>query len=284
MRRIIDSHVHIDKFDFTKPIDPTKLPEMEVVPDELVGHLNSSGVEKAVILQHPESAINDTVAQTVASDPDRFRGAMIIPLDERDSLSEMERWRARGLTVIKTDMFGVGRLYPGTQLDSPLFESIYAKAEELGIVMAIDPFWIGEPTYQPEAIGRMVAKYPGVKFVICHLGVCQAQALADPAKREQWQRMTALAAADNVWFDIAAMPDMFDPVEPYPYQGALALIREFTSTYGSHKILFGSDILGELRLGAYQDFIDMYEDSDLFSDKEKDQLFFENADAVYFGA
>lgn len=283
MRRVIDAHVHVDKFVFEGEIDFSKPPTFVVVPHELVQHMDEESVEKAVIMQHPESAINDVVIDTIRANPGRFRGAMIIPMEGDDCIPQLEENHRRGLTVIKLDMYGALRLYPGIQLDSEVMQQVYTRAEELGIVVAIDPWKINETGYQAEALERMIQKHPGLKFVICHLGYCQAELLKDPVYHARWQEMASLARYGNVCFDVSAMPDMFDAVEKHPYAAAASLVKEFITNYGAEKALWGSDILGELGMGTYRELIDIFEASGLFSEDEKDLLFFGNAHRVYFG-
>lgn len=280
---IIDAHVHIDRFLFDQHVDLSGPPPSEVVPQAVIDLMDAEGVAKAVILQHPEGAINDAVAQTVREHPDRFRGAMIVPLDD-GTVEAIDAAYAQGLTVIKLEMWGTTRLYPGVRLDDESVRPLYRRAEELGIVLAIDPFRLGESSYQPDEIERMVQAHPQLSFVVCHLGYCEAQSLTDPANRAQWERMTALARYDNVTFDISALPDMFAAVEAYPFPTALQFVREFIDTHGAHKALWGSDILGELSRGTYRELIDMFAASDLFTDDEKTHLLFANAERVYFAS
>lgn len=284
MKNIIDAHLHIDKFaeepgpdfDFFHP------PKALIVADEVLAMMDEQGVESGVIMQHPNGPLNEEIAQIVKEHPDRFRGSMILPLDTEDALTQMEENKRKGLTVIKLEMFGSTMIYPDLKLDSVLMRKIYAKAEELKLVIAIDPFRIGMPGYQYEELGRVVGDYPDLKFVICHMGYPMAGTMEEETDREKWKKMLDLARHDNVWVDFSAMPDMFCSVEEYPYSGALPLIREFIDTYGAKKAMWGSDIPGELNRGTYGQLIDMYEADGVFTEEEKKLMFRENARNVYF--
>lgn len=286
MTKIIDAHVHIDRFkekpgpdfDFFHP------PMAEIVVDEIVRHMDEEGVEKAVILQHPNGAMNDEVSNALTQYPDRFKGAMILEFDDERCLAQMEENYKKGLTVIKLEMFGTTMYYPDIKLDSKLLQKVYAKAQKLGIVIAIDPFRIGMSGYQPEALHRMIPAYPNLKFVICHMGFPFANSHTEPGKKEVYKRMLALAEYDNVWFDATAMPDMYAGIEVYPYPSALQLIRDFIDTYGVNKVLFGSDLPEELNQEDYHHLIAMFKDSALFSEHEKACILYENANSVYFAS
>ena len=284
-RRVIDAHVHLDRFaerpgpgfDFFSP------PRVEIITDEIVALMDANGVEKAVIMQHPNGALNDEASQAIADYPGRFRGAMILRYGDESCLSEMETNVRRGLTAIKLEMFGTTMYYPDFRLDSDLLLKVYAKAQELGVVITIDPFRIGLPSYQPDALEKVIPAFPDLKFVICHLGFPLANSHTEPGNDTMWRRMLHLAHFDNVWFDVTAMPDMFAGIETYPYPSAVALVRDFITTYGADKPMFGSDLPEELNRDGYDRLIGMFAGSDAFTEDEKSKLLHDNANRVYFG-
>lgn len=283
--KIIDGHIHIDRFaeppgpdfDFFNP------PKVNIVIDEILELMDKEGVEKAVIMQHPNGPLNKEVIEVVAAYPNRLRGSMVLKYEDESCLDEMEEYYKKGLTVIKCEIFGTTMIYPEFKLDSPLKEKVYTKADELGIVMTIDPFRIGMPGYQIDELERMIPKYPNLKFVICHFGFPFGNMHKEPENVEVYGRMLDLARYDNVWFDVTAMPDMFEGIEVYPYPQAVKLVKEFISKYGAHKAIFGTDVPGELNQASYDQLIDMYYESDELTDEEKELLLYKNADKVYFG-
>lgn len=284
MKHMIDVHVHIDqiniipggKFDFLHP------PEALIVTDEVVRQMDGEDVCKAVIMQHPNQPLNEAVSQAVRAHPQRFRGAMVIDLKDEKCLQEIEENFAKGLTVIKLEMFGTALMYPGIKLDSPLLQKVYAKAQELGIVITVDPHKPGMEGYQPQELNRVVKQYPGLQFVICHLGFPTADLMQDEKHKAQWEEMASLVQYDNVCFDVSAMPAMFRMVEDYPFPSAARLLKETIATYGADKVMWGSDILGELREATYRQLMDMFTESGLLTEEEKIAFFYDNANRVYF--
>lgn len=284
MRKIIDAHLHIDRFaeepgpgfDFFHP------PKALIVADEVLAQMDEQGVESAVIMQHPNGPLNEEIAKIVRENPDRFRGSMILPLDTEDALVLMEENKKKGLTVIKLEMFGSTMIYPDLKLDSGLMQKIFAKAEELGLTVAIDPFRIGMAGYQHEEIGKAAAQFPCLKFVICHLGYPMTGTMDSEDSRNEWHSMISLAEHPNVWVDFSAMPDMLCATEEYPYSSAAGLVRDFIDRYGAEKAMWGSDIPGELNRGTYGQLIDMYDAGEKFTDHERELIFYRNAKKVYF--
>lgn len=284
MRKIIDAHLHIDRFaeepgpsfDFFHP------PKALIVADEILAKMDEQGVESGVIMQHPNGPLNEEIAKIVRENPTRFRGSMILPLDAEDALAKMEMNREKGLTVIKLEMFGTTMLYPGLKLDSDRMLRIFEKAEELGLTVAIDPFRIGMAGYQHEELRSVIGRFSGLRFVICHLGYPMSGTMDSADAENEWHKMLSLAEYKNVWIDFSAMPDMLCSVEAYPYPSATKLVRDFIDQYGAGKAMWGSDIPGELNRGTYGQLIDMYDGDEKFADEERELIFYRNAKHVYF--
>ena len=310
MRQKIDAHVHIvpahllgktdRRFDVTVEAHgikrfadgsvcqfmPDYLSESRFSANTLIKSMDNMGIEKAVILQSPCFSLNADTVQAVRGYPDRFKGSMIIePWDER-CLKDIEDWYGDGLTVMKFETSaGLGythpNMFPDLQFDSPLFEQIWAKAESLKITVTIDPGPIGSRGYQVERLDRMIQKFSGLRWVICHLGFPFPGLRDDAEKYRRWQEMTALAQHKNVWFDISAMPALFDQ-EEYPFPSATELLHAFIATYGADKPVWGSDVPGTLCYGTYAQMVSAFERCGLFTEEQKALMFYENAQKAYF--
>jgi predicted TIM-barrel fold metal-dependent hydrolase len=310
MRKIIDAHAHIVPARLLGETDEryptTVLPYGEklewdgrvsqFMPDyiensafpesALIRCMDHAGIQRAVLMQSHSLSFNDDVAKAVAAYPERLRGAMVLEPASDSCLRVMRRCRDAGLTVVKFEMsVGLGmsnpHLYPSLRFDSPLFHKIWALSEELGLTMTIDPSRIGENGYQVEAISRMAEKFPGVRVVICHLGFPDPDMADRPGRYARWLEMTDLASLRNVWFDLAALPAIFSN-EDYPYPSAMKRVREFLDRHSAARLLWGSDVPGTLVCATYRQLIDVFEKCPLFSDDEKERMFWINAETVYF--
>ncbi len=310
MPRIIDAHVHIapahllgstdarypvtvEKYGKKRESDgricqfmPVYMAQSAFPADALLSLMEQSQIEKAVILQSPCLSFNDDVAALVQTHKDRLRGAMIIEPCDESCLDEIRHFFNRGLTIIKFEMsVGLGyshpNRYPDFKFDSPLCENIWRLAEELGLTITIDTSPIGSSGYQAEAIAKMAQKFSSLRFVLCHLGFPFIGLKANPEKYTRWKEMTAIADLKNVWFDVAALPTIFKD-ECYPYPSAMELLREFIDAHGPDKPIWGSDIPGTLTDATYPQMIAAFDRCPLFSDIEKDRLFYQNAENAYF--
>ena len=97
--------------------------------------------------------------------------------------------------------------------------------------------------------------------------------------RARWREMISLGQRENVYFDLAAMPDFFDE-EGWPFPTALELFRQVKETVGIEKLVWGSDIPSTLCRATYPQMIEMFRRTGL-SDAELDRLFYTNALAAY---
>ena len=252
--------------------------------EALLQVLDQNCVEKVMLMQSLCMKRNEETAQAVLKAPDRIHGAMLIEPKDESCLEEIEYWNQRGLTALKFEMnprLGYPYIYPDLHFDSPLFHKIWDKAEEKNLTVVIDPNRVGTPGYQPEAIKNAAQSHAGVRFVICHMGFASLDYLGDPEKMAEWRKMRDLAVIDNVWLDLAAMPDLFQK-EGHPYPTALTFLKETKEICGSKKLIWGTDIPGTYKSATYKQMIRMYEESDVFSEQEKEDFFYNNANDVYF--
>lgn len=245
--------------------------------------MDNAGVERGVIMQGANDAILPDTIAAVQAHPDRLWGAM--RLDPRaNNLAERVRiYNDMGLTVIKclTQVrAGMPNVYKDNPLDSEAHMAAWKEAEERGLTVAVDAGFPGNPGYCIDALDKMAASYPGLRIVICHLGLPTPDLGSRPEEYALWRRMLSLAKHGNVWFECSALSTFFIE-EAYPFPSAQKLVRDFMDEYGPHKVLWASDMPGTLCDGTYRQLIDTYERSTLLSESEKDLLFYENAVKAY---
>jgi len=131
--------------------------------------------------------VNDKLAELVATHPDRFVGLGILPLqDEQASLAELDKCiNDRGFKGIE-----ISTNVNGQDLTRAGIEKVFAKCEEMGVLIFIHPIGtsftgrfddhyfrntIGHPLESALCAGHLVfdgylEKYPGLKICIAHGG------------------------------------------------------------------------------------------------------------------
>ena len=302
MRRYIDAHVHITPatalgtknerfgtevmpYGYLKIGEegfytmPPYIHDSQFTEDTLVKLMDVYGVEKAVILQSLMSPQNETVAKAVEKYPDRLSGAMVIePVDNWEE--QMEYWSSRGLRAIKFEMraYTNPAAWPDIGYSDPRMLKLFEKAEKLGLTVTIDPAPVDFPVYEPEKLLEAVKKFPGLHFVLCHMGYPRPIDTAELESR--WERMLSVAALPNCFLDVSAMPDFFD-AEGWPYPTALKLLEKAKKAVGTEKLIWGTDISGTLNRATYPQMMEMFYRADCLSKEELDQLFYRNAERAY---
>ena len=307
MRRIIDAHVHLKEEGLlgttNQQFQVTYLPYGQIrlfnglvvdgMPqymrnsaftyDDLIHFMDSMGVEKAMILAGAPTNIEYTV-EAVQKYPGRLYGAMTLKLDDNVE-NQIQSYFDRGLTAIKFEMsvllgYMHPSMYPDFKFNSEILKRVFRKAGELGVTIVIDPNVPGSKGYQVDELEEVTDEFPGTHVVICHIGQRAKGLEKDPEKYKLWDRMMRLARKPNVWFDVSAMPAMFAE-EEYPYKTPVAIIHRLMEEYGADKYIWGSDITSTLVHATYPQMKNMFEKSPLFTDQEKDKLFYENALKAY---
>ena len=253
-------------------------------PAEMMLHMmDTNGICYTVLMANSLTDLEENV-RAVQTYPTRFSAAMTIP-QGKDAVKTVEHYAARGLRAIKFEMSpGLGythpNMYPDFHLDCPEMDDVYALAGEKQISVTIDPSRIGGFAYQVEAIGSAAERFPKTHFVVCHLGFPSVPMPEGSADELRWREMIALGRFDNVWFDVAAMSDFYRE-EGYPFPTAMHLVRRVMDLYGAQKLLWGSDAPGTLSGVTYRQMIDMYDRCGLFTEEEKQALFYDSAAAAY---
>jgi aminocarboxymuconate-semialdehyde decarboxylase len=132
-------------------------------------------------------AVNDNIADIVARHPDRFVGMGTVPFQAPElAIQELERLtKSLGMRAIE-----ISSNVDGADFSDPRFRPIFAKCEELGIVLFMHPLGftegrrfgdhyfsnvIGIPLESTVAVhhlifGGVLDAYPGLKLVIAHGG------------------------------------------------------------------------------------------------------------------
>ena len=153
-------------------------------------------------------------------------------------------------------------------------------AEENSLTVAIDAGPIENKGYTVDVYQALIESFPRLRFVFCHLGLPFPGMHEQAEKYAQWKTMCALARFDTVWFECSALSTFYIE-EAYPFPSAQAVVREFMDQYGKEKVIWATDIPGTLNDATYRQLIDTYEKSPLFTDEEKDAMFYDNAVKAY---
>ena len=155
-----------------------------------------------------------------------------------------------------------------------VFDPIVEKMEKNGQVLVLDIGSPGMTSFQPEAVKKLAEKYPKVHMIICHL-------LAPTLKDEDALREALkILKADNIWFDLAAVPFNVKP-EKYPYPTGQKYIAMAKDMVGADKLIWGTDVPSVLVHDSYEELLTFVTEAGIFTEEELKGVVYENAIEAY---
>lgn len=260
---------------------PPELGEYGVTPEKLLKVMDENGVEKAVLLQGQFYGFQNLyTAEAVKKYPNRFTGAAAYdPFCNKADEVKNYLFRTLGFKAVKFEVSngsGLMAYHPPVNLNGEIMNKEYAYAREQGLTVVID---IGRPRnccWQADALAAAIKKYPQVTFVICHL--------LSPQRQDGALLKISLEklAMPNVYFDLASLAHNQQP-EKYPYPTAVEHLQTAKKTVGAQKLLFGTDMPSNLCRDSYAHLSDYIMNSGVFTSAELNDVFYNTANAIYFG-
>ena len=259
---------------------PPELGEYDVTPEKVIALMDQHQVEKAVLLQGNYFGFqNEYTWQAMQKYPDRFTGAATYdPFCVQQEKIRRHLFEDLGFHILKFEVSngsGLMSYHPPVPLDGEVMDEVYSYANQHHLVFVIDIGRAGNPCWQIEALRNAILHYPDMKFVVCHL---LAPLPKDEAAMTEGLKRLNLP---NVWFDLAALPANQRP-ETYPYETAQHYLKIGKQIVGADRMMFGSDLPSTLCRDTYQHLVDYAMQSSVFTDAEKEMVFYQTADAVYF--
>ena len=257
---------------------PPELGDKGFETETLVKFLKDKGVEKAVLLQGSFYGFhNEYVAEAMQNYPDMFLGAATFDPFASCADQIYERLTHElGFRVIKFETSTGGGLMSihKTYDLFEVFDPIVEKIEKNGQVLVLDIGSPGMTSFQPEAVAKLAKKYPKVHMIICHL-------LAPTLKDEEALKdALKILNAENIWFDLAAVPFNVKP-EMYPYPTGQKYIAMAKEIVGADKLIWGTDVPSVLVHDTYEDLLHFVTESGIFTEKELEGVVYGNAIEAY---
>ena len=203
--------------------------------EDLISAMDEDGVDRSVTMGFGWTDLelarecNDYIAESVLAHPDRLIGfGSVNPAWGDDGLRELERCAQMGLK-------GLGELHPDTQGfdlgDADTMRPILEVADEHGLVVTthssepVGHQYQGKGRTTPDVLLRFIENarmYPNVKIICAHWGGGLPFYALMPEVKD---------ALENVWFDTAASPFLYDA----------SIYSMVSRIVGVDRVLLGSD-------------------------------------------
>ncbi|MDE5722181.1 MAG: amidohydrolase [Clostridia bacterium] len=259
---------------------PPELGDIGVTPEALLNVMDENGVEKSVLLQGNWLGFqNGYTAAAIKKYPSRFTGAATYdPFCVKVKEIRNHLFNDLGFKAVKFELSNGSGLManrPPVFLDGTVMRECFADAGERGLTVVLDIGRPRNPCWQIDAISSAVDRFPQVTFVFCHL-------LA-PQREDIGLLKTSLKklALPNVYFDISSLAHNQQP-ERYPYPTAVEHLKNAKAIVGADRLMFGTDMPCNLARDSYAHLKDYIIRSDVFTEKELEDIFYNTAEKVYF--
>lgn len=240
---IVDAHAHAWE---RWPYDPrVPDPATRGSVDALLYEMDAAGVERALVVcaaigaGDPRTANTDNngyVARAAAAHPDRL--AVLAEVDSRWSAAYHRPGAADRLerTLAETGAVGVTH-YLADHVDGWLEDgegqAFLARAAQLGAVVSLH----APPAWFP-SLGRALRAAPPPTVLLHHQGLV---APGSPTFDRDLNHLTALADVPAVHVKVSGFHYLTDRPWAYPYPGTHAVLRALLATFGTGRLLWGSD-------------------------------------------
>ena len=236
-------------------------------------------IDRAVLLHGLLYGLqNDYIYECVAKYPDKFKGSgSFDPCIDQAEVVLNRLIHHYGYRILKFELStgaGMTGLHPDLKVDGEEFERVYAEAKRYGVTIVFDIGSRGMKSFQVEELIRAAIRHPEVKFTLCHLMA------PNGTDFEAWrQDMKRLAARENIWFDLTAVP--WNIHETYPYPVSLRYVAEAVKLAGTGRLLWGSDVPTLLNMDSYGNLYQYLIDGKICTANGLDDLLYRTSEIVY---
>ena len=268
---IIDTHLHVWSEDIgTYPFAEGRT-VAEAAPVELLNEtMADAGVDKAVIVQPVHYLYdNSYVAACLRRFPDKFAAIGLVDRHAPDAPDQLERLVEQG--------FGGLRLHLSRPDDPAEWaasdqDPIWQRAESLGV--CFQPY--GPAALMP-AIEPIVARFPGVKVVLDHIGGVPCQ---EEAPYPLLHNVLKMATYPNVYIKFTPQPHKSN--EAFPHRDTFATFQRLYDAFGPQRLMWGTNFPGVLKGVGYRSALALFQQHmDFLTDADKAWLFSKTARAVW---
>lgn len=245
--------------------------------------MNKEGIEKAVLLQGSLNGYQNYYSyQAVQKYPDTFVAAFSVDPFADQAIEIVKRHVDElGFRAIKFEISQGGGLHgyhrPFRLDTNPEVGKIFHYLSDYpGFVVTVDYGTFEQSSYQPEAIVNLAKQYPELDFVVCHLSFPNA----DHLNRLE-NALVQFEPFDNIFTDISAIQDIEGETE-FPFVRCQQDVRLAKDILGAKRIIWGSDAPWSATFNSYHNLVNWLQATDIFTQKELDDVMFNNANEVYF--
>ena len=269
---IIDTHLHVWSDDFARYPFAEGRKAAEGAPVELLNEpMEQAGVDRAVIVQ-PIHYLYDNryVAECLRRFPGKFAAIGLVDRHALDAPAQLQR-------LVEEDGFSGLRIHLARPEDpaewaAPDQDRIWEKAEELGACFVV----FGPAALLP-AVEPIIARFPGVKVVLDHIGGAPTD---EEPPYPLLSNVLNLAKYPNVYVKLT--PQGHKSKVAFPHEDTFSTFRRLYDAFGPQRLMWGTNFPGVLKGVGYLPALELFRTHvDFFSEEDKEWLFFRTALTVW---
>ena len=205
------------------------------IEDALV-EMASAGVDAAVI--HPPSSLGEAVniyaVEAVRRHPEKFCILGHMDLESPDRENIVAHWRERkGMLGFR---FTFNQSHQQAWWTNGSLDWFWAACEKADLRVGLLASGANMA-----ALGKIAARYPGLKLHIDHIGRGGGgKGVVDDAVFADLKDMLALAKLPNIAVKLSGAPSYSS--QPYPYKNIHGYLRQIVEAFGPDRCFWGTDI------------------------------------------
>jgi L-fuconolactonase len=266
---LIDSHVHVWKHDPAFPFAPGAHPPVEdATPETLLSLMQANNVARTVIIQVSHYRWdNSYLAAVLKQYPKQFQGVCRVNPEDPAAPDQLTH-------LTQQQGFHGVRLSPaagpeGDWIRGPLMPPLWRRAAELKIPMTL----LTPVTRLPDLV-PLIEQNPDLIVVIDHMADCP---LNQP---DQLKLLLDLARYPKVYVKISHTWSL--STQPFPYPDAAIQVKRLYDTFGSQRLMWGTDWPISLKQLPYAQAVALYRDHlDFIPTKDRQQILSKTVQQVW---
>ena len=269
---IIDTHLHVWSDDFARYPFAEGRKETEGAPVELLNEtMAEAGVDRAVIVQ-PIHYLYDNryVADCLRRFPGKFTAIGLVDRHASNAPDQLQR-------LVEEEGFGGLRIHLARPDDAAEWaasdqDRIWQRVEELDAC-----FIVHGPTALLPAIEPIIARFPGVKVLLDHIG---GAPIDEEPPFPVLSHVLDLAKYANVY--VKFTPQGHKSKLPYPHEDTFPTFRRIYDAFGPQRLMWGTNFPGVLKGVGYLPALELFRTHvDFLSEEDKEWLFSKTALTVW---
>ena len=258
---IVDSHVHAGKHWF-EPVETLRY------------QMKTNGVSKAVLIPYAGNTDNGYELECMRKYTGTLKAVVQVDSKNPDAPAILGKLAGEGAAGV--------RLRPYEPSPGPDPFMLWRKAEELGLAVSTHG---SIEMFADAGFAQMVARLPGLKIVLEHLGgAAKTVAFPKPAY-ELFEKVLALAKYPNVYIKIPGFGELLP--RPFPFsvpafEGPPPILKKVYDAFGSRRMMWGSDFPPCAAREGYTNCLQFpMEKVPFFSQEDKEWIFGKTALSVW---